>query len=115
MKGWKRFGSICRVSFCPAALSDEDGRMRTRLTTDEIAVRDAFGDFFTNESPSAVVRAPQQGIASTDHCGKRSVRWEHRACPPRVDGRRGATLTDLAIVAEVAAPTSHRYHSWNTQ
>ena len=33
MKGWKQFGSICRVSFCPAALSDEDGRMRTRLTT----------------------------------------------------------------------------------
>ena len=64
-------------------------RMRTRLTTDEIAVRDAFGDFFTNECPSAVVRGAATATASTDHCGKRSVRWEHRACrsPSRWEAR----------------------------
>lgn len=103
MKGWKRFGSICRVSFCPAALSDEDGRMRTRLTTDEIAVRDAFGDFFTNECPSAVVRG-----AATGNGFDRSL-WEALSAMgapgmslPESMGGAGATLTDLAIVAEVA-------------
>ena len=35
--------------------------MRTRLTEDELAVRDAFHDFFANESPPTTVRAAAEG------------------------------------------------------
>ena len=34
--------------------------MQTRLTEDELVVQDAFGTFFANESPSAVVREAEQ-------------------------------------------------------
>ena len=77
--------------------------MRTRLSEDELAVRDAFQDFFTNESPPTVVRAAAAG-AGFD----RSL-WDALAAMgapgmalPESIGGAGASLIDLAVVAQVA-------------
>lgn len=77
--------------------------MRTRLTDDEIAVRDAFGDFFANESPPEVVRraASGSGIDPVLWAGLSAMGAPGMALPEAVGGA-GATLIDLAIVAEVA-------------
>ena len=37
------------------------GPMRTRYSEDEVAVRDAFLDFFANECPTTTVRAAAEG------------------------------------------------------
>ena len=37
------------------------GPMRTRYSEDEVAVRDAFFDFFANECPTTTVRAAAEG------------------------------------------------------
>ncbi|MEO0493766.1 MAG: acyl-CoA dehydrogenase [Actinomycetota bacterium] len=77
--------------------------MRTRYSEDEIAVRDAFLDFFTNESPPAVVRAAAAGT------GFDPGLWSSLAAMgapgmalPEALGGAGAALTDLAVVADVA-------------
>lgn len=77
--------------------------MRTRLSDDELAVRDAFHGFFQNESPPSVVRT------AADDIGFDRGLWEAvaamgapgMALPESVGGAE-ATLSDLAVVAEVA-------------
>ena len=77
--------------------------MRTRLTEDEVAVRDAFDDFFVNESPPTVVRtaAAGSGIDRALWSGLATMGAPGMALPESLGGA-GASLIDLAIVAEVA-------------
>ncbi|MEM9201981.1 MAG: acyl-CoA dehydrogenase family protein [Actinomycetota bacterium] len=77
--------------------------MRTRYTDDEIAVRDAFLDFFTNESPPATVRSAAEGT------GFDPALWAALAAMgapgmalPESLGGAAAALTDLAVVVDVA-------------
>ena len=77
--------------------------MRTRLTEDELAVREAFDDFFTNESPPATVRAAAEGtgVDPALWSGLSAMGAPGMALPETIGGA-GASLTDLAVVAEVA-------------
>jgi len=77
--------------------------MRTRLSDDELAVRDAFQSFFQNECSPAVVRAAAEDTGFDPHL------WEALAAmgAPGMAlaesvGGAEATLSDLAVVAEVA-------------
>ena len=77
--------------------------MRTRLTEDELAVREAFHDFFANESPPTTVRAAADGtgIDRALWDGLSAMGGPGMALPETVGGA-GASLVDLAVVAEVA-------------
>ncbi|MEC7374649.1 MAG: acyl-CoA dehydrogenase, partial [Actinomycetota bacterium] len=77
--------------------------MRTRYSEDEVAVRDAFFDFFANECPTTTVRAAAEGT------GVDPALWSSLAAMgapgmalPESLGGAGAALTDLAVVADVA-------------
>jgi len=77
--------------------------MRTRLSDDELAVRDAFHGFFENECPSSMVR--HAGEANGFDRGL----WDAVAAMgapgmalPESAGGADASLSDLAVVAEVA-------------
>ena len=79
------------------------GSMRTRYSEDEVAVRDAFFDFFANECPTTAVRAAAEGT------GFDPALWSSVAAMgapgmalPESLGGAGAALTDLAVVADVA-------------
>ena len=79
------------------------GPMRTRYSEDEVAVRDAFFDFFANECPTTTVRAAAEGT------GFDPALWSSLAAMgapgmalPESLGGAGAALTDLAVVADVA-------------
>ncbi len=95
--------SICFVGFFPMRRTDDDGPMRTRLTDDEVAVRDAFADFVANESPPEVVRraAAEVGFDPELWSGLGAMGAPGMALPESVGGA-GASLIDLAVVAEVA-------------
>jgi alkylation response protein AidB-like acyl-CoA dehydrogenase len=77
--------------------------MRTRLTEDELAVREAFHDFFANESPPTTVRAAAEGngVDRALWDGLAAMGAPGMALPESVGGA-GASLIDLAVVAEVA-------------
>ena len=68
--------------------------MRTRLTEDELAVREAFHDFFANESPPTTVRAAAEGtgIDRTLWDGLSAMGGPGMALPEAVGGA-GASLT----------------------
>ncbi|MEM8706970.1 MAG: acyl-CoA dehydrogenase family protein [Actinomycetota bacterium] len=77
--------------------------MRTRYSEDEVAVSDAFRDFFSNESPPTVVRAAAEGT------GFDPALWSALSAMggpgmalPEALGGAGAGLVDLAVVADVA-------------
>ena len=79
------------------------GSMRTRYSEDEVAVRDAFFDFFANECPTTTVRAAAEGT------GFDPALWSSLAAMgapgmalPESLGGASAALTDLAVVADVA-------------
>ena len=74
--------------------------MRLELTDDERAIDEVFGGFFRNECPTSVVRAAEP-------LGFDPGLWERLAATgapamglPEADGGGGASLTDLAVVAD---------------
>jgi len=70
------------------------------LDSDQETVRDAFGDFFTKESPSTVVRAAEPLGYDADLWNKLiGMGVTTMSLPPDLDGD-GATLVDLALIAE---------------
>lgn len=76
--------------------------MQTRLSEDELAVRDAFRSFFANESPTSVVRdAESAGGHSPELWAALSAMGGPGMALPEAMGGGGATLSDLAVVAEV--------------
>ena len=92
-----------RRVFCSVRPAAMMAAMRTRLNEDELAVRDAFHDFFTNESPPTTVRAAATGTGVDPALwnGLASMGAPGMALPESLGGA-GASLTDLAVVAEVA-------------
>ncbi|MEM9464383.1 MAG: acyl-CoA dehydrogenase family protein [Actinomycetota bacterium] len=77
--------------------------MRTRLTEDELAVRDAFHDFFANESPPTTVRAAAEGSGFDPTLwGALSAMGAPGMALPESVGGAGVGLIDLAVVVDVA-------------
>lgn len=96
-----RCREIRRQSFLVDTLSGQDDTMQTRLTEDELVVQDAFGTFFANESPSAVVREAEQsgGFSPNLWAGLVAMGGPGMALPGSLGGG-DATLCDLAVVAD---------------
>ena len=75
--------------------------MRTRLSDDELAVKEVFDGFFANESPIDVVRAAEPGGHDARLWAKLAATGAPGMALPAHAGGSDADLRDLAVVVEI--------------